>query len=259
MRFRFHKGDKVEVLCKGEVPSGSWRYGIIESGNGHTYYIRYESHTSATGAPVLQRVPRKAIRPSQPSGNFEDWAAGDLIEVFDNFSWKFGKVLKVTNVDHFLIRLLGTSEKVEAHVSCLRLPHSWQDERWVPINKGTGDIENRKSTQKTGKRAYNKSMEKDSPCKKFKAVANEDYTEYNEGERSGCSVGSSGMSYKEEEGEREETHERALDRYYETMESLRALGYLTWEQEEMITDLRLKLRISNDQHLMELRKLVAAQ
>lgn len=331
MRFRFHKGNRVEVFSQGEVPSGSWRYGVIESGNGHTYYIHYECPADTLGAPV-QRVPRKSIRPCPPVVVIESWEAGNFVEVFDSSSWKYGEVLRATDVDLFSVRLLGTSQKVQARKSCLRLPQAWQDEKWVKIQKVNGEIENRNPDHQATKRAYHK-LEKDSkmrltrndnypteceagfemsdmvsprnlkrgsPCnltrgagRKFRAVEkdgkpqrpipeigmhasikNRDtgFSEIemkrrirngdtrfvsNDAERSACSVGSSDTSSKEETVD--ETNKLALDAYYHTMESLRALGYLTWEQEEMITDLRLKLNISNDQHLMELRKLVSAQ
>lgn len=49
-----------------------------------------------------------------------------------------------------------------------------------------------------------------------------------------------------------------LHAYRCTMEALHASGPLSWEQEELVTNLRLLLHISNDEHLMELRNLVSA-
>ncbi|KAF9613233.1 hypothetical protein IFM89_006334 [Coptis chinensis] len=303
---RFFKGDRVEVLTKRDVPSGSWRYGIILSGNGHTYYIRSESATGSsdtTGVPIVERVPRKAIRPCPPLKSIESWAAGDFVEVFDNSSWKFATVLKVTEFNLFLVKLLGTSQKVKANKSNLRLPQSWQDGEWIVIQKVSAD-------QPSTRRYLNKSLDKDlkmrhvrddcSPVEsesglqiprmvsskilkrgspgnlsrgtnqKLRAMEKEGRLqrrdtmsfyakdlEANHAERSACSVGSSGTSNKEEMVDG--THKLALDAYYRTMEALRVSGFISWEQEEMITNLRLKLNISNDEHLMELRKLVSAQ
>ncbi|KAF9616850.1 hypothetical protein IFM89_032700 [Coptis chinensis] len=272
---RFFKGDRVEVLTKRDVPSGSWRYGIILSGNGHTYYIRSESATGSsdtTGVPIVERVPRKAIRPCPPLKSIESWAAGDFVEVFDNSSWKFATVLKVTEFNLFLVKLLGTSQKVKANKSNLRLPQSWQDGEWIVIQKVSAD-------QPSTRRYPNKSLDKDlkmrhvrddcSPVESESGLQiprmvsskilkrGSPDLEANHAERSACSVGSSGTSNKEEMVDG--THKLALDAYYRTMEALRVSGFISWEQEEMITNLRLKLNISNDEHLMELRKLVSAQ
>lgn len=49
-----------------------------------------------------------------------------------------------------------------------------------------------------------------------------------------------------------------LHAYRCTMEALHASGPLSWEQETMVTDLRISLHISNDEHLMELRNLISS-
>ncbi|XP_059635056.1 uncharacterized protein LOC132277264 [Cornus florida] len=48
-----------------------------------------------------------------------------------------------------------------------------------------------------------------------------------------------------------EIHRLELHAYHCTMEALHALGPLSWEQETLVTNLRLSLHISNDEHLME--------
>ncbi|KAF8400695.1 hypothetical protein HHK36_013995 [Tetracentron sinense] len=54
-----------------------------------------------------------------------------------------------------------------------------------------------------------------------------------------------------------EIHKLELNAYRCTMEALYASGPLSWEREALVTNLRLTLRISNDEHLMELRNLVS--
>ncbi|KAI3986304.1 hypothetical protein MKX01_002149 [Papaver californicum] len=49
-----------------------------------------------------------------------------------------------------------------------------------------------------------------------------------------------------------------LHAYRCTMEALYASGPLSWEQEELVTNLCLALNISNDEHLMEIKSLVSA-
>ncbi|KAK3031110.1 hypothetical protein RJ639_035108 [Escallonia herrerae] len=57
---------------------------------------------------------------------------------------------------------------------------------------------------------------------------------------------------------KEELHRLELHAYRCTLEALHASGPLSWEQESLVTNLRISLHISNDEHLMELRKLVSS-
>lgn len=50
-----------------------------------------------------------------------------------------------------------------------------------------------------------------------------------------------------------------LHAYRSTLEALYASGPLSWEQEALLTDLRITLHISNDEHLVELRKFVLGE
>lgn len=56
----------------------------------------------------------------------------------------------------------------------------------------------------------------------------------------------------------DEIHRLELHAYRCTMEALHALGPLSWEKEALVTNLRLSLNISNDEHLMEIRNLISA-
>ncbi|XP_068343789.1 uncharacterized protein [Pyrus communis] len=55
----------------------------------------------------------------------------------------------------------------------------------------------------------------------------------------------------------DEIHRLELHAYRCTIGALHASGPLSWEQEELVTNLRLSLHISNDEHLMELRNLIS--
>lgn len=55
-----------------------------------------------------------------------------------------------------------------------------------------------------------------------------------------------------------EIHRLELHAYRCTMEALHASGPLSWEKETLVTELRMSLHISNDEHLMEIRNLVSA-
>ncbi|KAH6760681.1 hypothetical protein C2S52_008664 [Perilla frutescens var. hirtella] len=50
-----------------------------------------------------------------------------------------------------------------------------------------------------------------------------------------------------------------LHAYRRTLEALYACGPLSWEQESMLTNLRIMLHISNDEHLTELKNLISAK
>ncbi|CAI0444465.1 unnamed protein product [Linum tenue] len=52
-------------------------------------------------------------------------------------------------------------------------------------------------------------------------------------------------------------HRLELHAYRSTLEALYASGPLSWEQEELLTDLRISLNISHDEHSMEIRNLIS--
>ncbi|RRT65239.1 hypothetical protein B296_00031744 [Ensete ventricosum] len=53
-------------------------------------------------------------------------------------------------------------------------------------------------------------------------------------------------------------HELELHAYHSTVEAFHASGPLSWEQESLLTNLRLSLNISNEEHLHHLRHLLSA-
>ncbi|CAH8370552.1 unnamed protein product [Eruca vesicaria subsp. sativa] len=55
-----------------------------------------------------------------------------------------------------------------------------------------------------------------------------------------------------------DVHRLELDAYRCSIERLHASGpNITWEQETWITNLRLRLNISNEEHLMQIRNLIS--
>jgi hypothetical protein len=65
------------------------------------------------------------------------------------------------------------------------------------------------------------------------------------------------ISEHDNDDSREKTHLLELHAYRATMLALYACGSLSWEQEALLTNLRLNLNISTDEHLAELRHLVS--
>ncbi|CAL5397103.1 unnamed protein product [Camellia sinensis] len=390
---RFKKGSKVEILCKNEVPSGYWHCAEIICGNGHNYTVRYEMDPGATNEAIVGRVSRKSIRPYPPLVELsENWVPGDVVEVFQNFSWKMATVSKILGRNYFLVRLLGSSHEFKLSKFDLRVRQSWEDDKWFVIGKGGSNCEDGKhcewsilkynhklssQVKKTDTRmtfhvkdehctAKNKAnfqesrivssrtlkrgfsncysqveapartsqkfrvIEKEGRChrlvaanpsplpEKVDAVASHremvsetnNFIEVHVGREkpsgavgcndtdnfpcsvASCSVNShnsfklhrnfsggrvedtdgnfsdaeSVFRWGHEEGNcllptreelAEEIHRLELHAYRCTMEALHASGPLSWEQETLVTNLRLSLHISNDEHLMELRNLVS--
>nr|CAB3497871.1 unnamed protein product [Digitaria exilis] len=58
--------------------------------------------------------------------------------------------------------------------------------------------------------------------------------------------------------EEDDVHGLELEAYRSTMRALYASGPLTWEQEALLTNLRLSLNISNEEHLLQLRRLLSS-
>ncbi|XP_022729271.1 uncharacterized protein LOC111284688 [Durio zibethinus] len=404
---RFKKGNKVEVLSKKEMPSGSWHCAEIISGNGHSYTVRYEGYSGATDKTIVETVSRKVIRPCPPVPVVSDnWGPGDVVEVFDKFSWKMATVLGVLEKKYVLVRLLGSSLEFKVSRFDIRVRQSWQDNEWIVIGKRSGSCEDAKyvgnstlrynqnsssqfqntirrtnrhvtgeygpvnkeinyqesviASSKTLKRGCYSQVEAHAAAgQKLRAVEKDgrlyrllvanpsfleqvdavpfprdmlgekyiyaslnnrtglsevhgdrrkpngavgcyfaEHLETNDADSVTCSIGSCSVSsnnlyrlphcvstgptevfggqYSDAEsfcprGDEEgnsllpskeelaaEIHKIELHAYRCTMEALHASGPLSWEQEALVTNLRLSLHISNDEHLMELRNLISA-
>ncbi|KAG7540661.1 ENT domain [Arabidopsis thaliana x Arabidopsis arenosa] len=150
---RFRKGSRVEVFSNKEAPYGAWRCAEIVSGNGHTYNVRFYSFQLEHEEAVMERVPRKIIRPCPPLVDVERWETGELVEVLDNFSWKAATVREELSGNYYVIRLLGTPAERTFHKVNLRARKSWQDEKWVAIGKISGSV---KSSTLTGSDVHQK-------------------------------------------------------------------------------------------------------
>ncbi|KAM0024472.1 putative chromatin remodeling & transcriptional activation CHROMO-DOMAIN family [Helianthus debilis subsp. tardiflorus] len=127
---RFKKGSKVEVMNK-EVPA-SWCVAEIVSSNGHGYNVRYDGYEG------VERVSRRFVRPSAPAIGSQNWVSGDIVEVFDENSWKVATVSKVLKGGRFLVRLHGFSHEIRAHKTNVRARQAWRDGQWVPVAKISG-------------------------------------------------------------------------------------------------------------------------
>ncbi|KAK6941614.1 Agenet-like domain, partial [Dillenia turbinata] len=147
---RFKKGSRVEVLNQTDMPSGSWRCGEIVCGNGHYYTVRYDWCANDDNDVVVERVPRKVIRPCPPTLEvLENWVVGDVLEVFHNFSWKMATVSKVLGRKKFMVRLIGSTQEIKVNSFNLRRRLSWQADDWIVIGKGFGSCEDGKCNDRS--------------------------------------------------------------------------------------------------------------
>ncbi|XWS71968.1 hypothetical protein CRYUN_Cryun02cG0000200 [Craigia yunnanensis] len=357
--------------------------------------------------PLTRRVSGKAIRPCPPVLVVSDnWFPGDVVEVFDNFSWKMATILGVLAKQYILVGLLGSSLEFKVCKFDILVRQSWQNDEWVvigkdsgssedgkhgenstlrynqnsssqfqnmirrrnrhmkvdcgPVNKKVNDQESVIASTKTLKRGcYSQLKIQAGARQKLRAVEKDERLyrldaanpsiheqvdavafprdmlggkyihasvnnrtglsevhadrrkpngavgcyfaenlETNDADRVTCSVGSCSVSSNnlhklphhvstgpnddvdgqcsdaesfcpsgDEEGNcllptkeelAAEIHKIELHAYRCTMEALHASGPLSWEQEALVTNLRLSLHISNDEHLMELRNLISA-
>lgn len=349
---RFKKGSKVEVMNK--VVPASWRVAEIVSGNGNAYNVRYNGYQG------VQKVSRRFIRPFPPAVSSQSWLTGDIVEVFDENSWKIATVSRDLKRGRFLVRPHGFTHEMRVHETNIRARQSWRDGQWIPVGKISGSYtaeqncslkiqdeddclpvyndakfqESRVESKKLKRSSpFHSSLleakrlkfaEKDSKQrhvsshslkkvdafegnKYIKASFNNSLNGYYETEKrktngvgctlsrisepnddsdnDQCSVGScsvpndgynklsspydadimssDGESFnRSREKHKQEVevsiHRLELHAYRSTLEALYASGPLSWEKEALLTNLRINLHISNDEHLTELRNLISS-
>ncbi|CAN6165331.1 unnamed protein product [Urochloa humidicola] len=69
---------------------------------------------------------KEGAKPHQPVQlRRSRWVLGDVTEVLDHNLWRLGKITEVLNNDYFVIRVVGFIEPREFHISCLRIPHTY--------------------------------------------------------------------------------------------------------------------------------------
>ncbi|KAA8550814.1 hypothetical protein F0562_002498 [Nyssa sinensis] len=73
------------------------------------------------------------------------------------------------------------------------------------------------------------------------------------------SSGQKHLSPSPEDNIEVDIHKLELRAYQSTVQAFYALGPLSWEQESLLTNLRLSLHISNEEHLLQLRHLLSTQ
>ncbi|KAJ3692880.1 hypothetical protein LUZ60_011975 [Juncus effusus] len=260
---RLKKGTNVEVFHSTKtLPNGSWRPAMILCGNGHSYNIQYD-HLSSS--PV--KIPRKLIRPSpliKENSKPINWAVGDLAEVFIHGGWTNGKLTGVAYGNEFyFVMLIDHSREISVRRDNLRLRRVWRSNKWILIKKDSerrNDIKKRKSDDII---MHEQDCESTGSCSTSGRLHNyNNYTSFpleDDEAMSSCpstkrTKTQHGKEMKEVES-KEEIHRLELDEYIATMRELYQNGFITWEQEAMLANLRVFLNISHDEHRSVLRSL----
>lgn len=142
---RFKEGDKVEVMNNKKVPV-TWRMAEVVSHCGKTYHVRYDSYPGIVNDQMVEKVPRKFVRPCPPlMQGLENCAVGDFVEVLHENSWKIAAILKnmdekegnTRNMmkDRYLVRLLGSSCGLVVGRWNIRMRQTWHGSKWNLMGK----------------------------------------------------------------------------------------------------------------------------
>ncbi|KAL6530772.1 hypothetical protein OROGR_012844 [Orobanche gracilis] len=154
---RFKIGDKVEVMNDNEVPV-SWHTAEVLSVSGHKYLVKYDSNFSTPSNRITEMVSRKFVRPCPPLvEDVDSYVAGDIVEVFCQYSWRVGAVLNILggrketkgNRNHrqaaalqkqYIVRLLGCSRDLIIDSSCIRMRRTWHYDKWILMGKSSQSV-----------------------------------------------------------------------------------------------------------------------
>lgn len=234
------------------------------------------------------------FRPNQPAVVHQTrcrWIIGDVTEVLDHNTWKLGKIAKIVKNDYFVIRLADCIQLKEFHISSLRVPQP--HDAPTPHTKQFPASDNKvtrrgkqlpaDALRRSGKKRKSSEVVDFSPqpSQRRLMVVREEAAECsvascsaaNDDVGVSCSVGRgdamsrvvaasprAAWSSSDSDGGPAgvDVHELELEAYRSTVRALHASGPLTWEQESLLTNLRLSLNISNEEHLLQLRRLLSS-
>lgn len=134
----FKEGDRVEVFKRKGEQFGSWFPAKVSSVDRDFCTVKYELFLTFDGKHVVETVNKEDIRSCIPvalSSCKDRWIASDIVEVFDAFSWRVGKIVKVLKGDRVVIKLFGSIQLRQYSVSDLRIPQVWQKNQLNLVDK----------------------------------------------------------------------------------------------------------------------------
>ncbi|PKU65116.1 hypothetical protein MA16_Dca004731 [Dendrobium catenatum] len=126
---------------RGELPFQSWKPAKIVKGNGHTYIIKYDN-CAMEGNLIEDKVPRKLLRPHPPPMQQKSHNIGDIVEVFENYSWRLAEILGALSKNIVVVRLFGSSKEINVPLFLMRVPSTWKDNHWNTPHMESGKNKN---------------------------------------------------------------------------------------------------------------------
>ncbi|KGN65573.2 uncharacterized protein LOC101213700 isoform X3 [Cucumis sativus] len=137
---KFKKGSKLKILSKKKVPLGTQCSMEALRSNGPNYIAGHVKSKGVDNHAMVKQVSENVIMPCHTHLDLSGaWAPGDVVEVFDNNSWKLATVSEVLGKMHILVRLLGSSQEFKVRKTDIRARQSWKDDdtAWVMVGKGS--------------------------------------------------------------------------------------------------------------------------
>lgn len=110
-------------------------------GSGPNFMARHVKSKGGSNHVMVEQASHKVIMPCHPQLEVsEAWAPGDVVEVFDNNSWKMATVSEVLGKMYILVRLLGSSQEFKVRKSDIRVRQSWKDDDDARVTVGKVNI-----------------------------------------------------------------------------------------------------------------------
>ncbi|KAL4588994.1 hypothetical protein LXL04_001895 [Taraxacum kok-saghyz] len=220
---RFKKGSKVEVMNKKPPPS--WHVAEIVSGNGDSY-DGYQN-----------KVFRRFIKPSLPTKHsLKSFQKEQQQQQEDDYRSHKSHVIVSRNQNR--VKHCSSQSPSQRYII--------QNDSYKKVDAFVGN---------TSLNGCYYEMEK--------RKRNDDDDDSDECSVGSCSVVDIVSNHDDDDGDdggddvavsNGDIHRLELDAYRATLEALYASGPLSWEKEALLTNLRINLHISNDEHLIEVTK-----
>ncbi|XP_023004182.1 uncharacterized protein LOC111497581 [Cucurbita maxima] len=137
---KFKHGSKLKILSKKKVPLGPQCLMEAIRSNGANYIVRHVKSKGGSNHAMVEQVSQKVIVPCHTHLDVKGaWAPGDVVEVFDNNSWKIATISEVLGKMHILVRLLGSSQEFKVRKTNIRVRQPWEDDDGARVMVGKGN------------------------------------------------------------------------------------------------------------------------
>ncbi|GLJ34815.1 hypothetical protein SUGI_0701120 [Cryptomeria japonica] len=129
---KFKEGHRVEVCRSDGGTLRSWYRARIISHNRDCYRVQYDNLLNDHGKHVVEDVYADIVRPEPPTmTETRKLGPGDLIEVYDNHSWREGRVIKALPSRLFVVKLMEPLRQRSFHQSVIRPRLFWENDSWL--------------------------------------------------------------------------------------------------------------------------------